>query len=523
MPVNDKYTIGLDFGTDSSRAALVRLSDGRILRSASAEYPRWKQGLGCLPSENRYRQHPLDYLESLTSCVREVLAAGPGAAEAVVGISVDSTASTPVLTDASGTPLALLDAFSDNPDAMFVLWKDHTSVAEAEEINALCSRWSVDYRKCCGGNYSAEWVWAKMLHCLRSDVSLRSAAKSWVEECDWIAGTLAGRTEPSAMARCRCTAGHKAMWSAEWGGLPSWEFLQALDPALEVFRGGLYTETVEAGTRIGGLCPEWAERLGLREGIAVAAGAADCHSGAVGAGIAPGISVKVAGTSTCDLCVARKEDAAGGLVRGICGQVDGSIVPGLIGYEAGQASFGDVYAWASRITGQSIPDLTAQASLLPLSEDDIVALDWFNGRRSPDENARVRARIDGLSLATTPAHLFKALVEATCFGSRAIYERYLEDGVAIDTILAVGGIARKSPYVMQTMADVIGVEVNVADADEACALGAAMFAAVAAGEYPNVEAAQAAMRPGICRTFVPDAGRHIVYNSLYNRYLSLCI
>lgn len=521
MIQEEKYTIGLDFGTDSSRAALVRLSDGCIIRSASAEYPRWKSGFACCPSENRYRQHPLDYLESLQECVREVLAAEPEAAGAVVGISVDSTASTPVLTDSNGTPLAMLDAFSDNPDAMFVLWKDHSSVVEADEINALCSGWDVDYRKYCGGNYSSEWVWAKMLHCLRNDPSLSSVAGSWVEECDWIAGILAGRTEPATMARCRCTAGHKAMWSAEWGGLPSWDFLHDLDPVLDVFKGGLYAETVEAGTRVGGLCPEWAERLGLPEGIAVAAGAADCHSGAVGAGIAPGISVKVVGTSTCDLCVAPKEVAADRVVRGICGQVDGSIVPGLVGYEAGQASFGDVYAWAARITGQSIPVLTEQACALPLSADDIVALDWFNGRRSPDENARVRARIDGLSLATTPAHLFKALVEATCFGSRAIYERYIEDGVIIDKILAVGGIARKSGYVMQTMADVIGVEVNVADADEACALGAAMFAAVAAGEYPTVEAAQAAMRPGVCRTFAPDPDRHAVYDLLYKRYLSL--
>lgn len=517
----EKYTIGLDFGTDSSRAVVVRLSDGCIMGSASAEYPRWKRGLGCCPEENRYRQHPLDYLETMEACVREVLDK-TGLAENVVGISVDSTASTPVLVDAAGVPLSLIEGYSDNPDAMFVLWKDHTSVEEAEEINSLCERWDVDYRKFCGGNYSAEWVWSKVLHCLRHDKSLASVAFSWVEECDWIVGTLAGRTEPATMARCRCAAGHKAMWSEEWGGLPSWEFLSTLDPVLESFKGNLYTDTFEAGTPVGGLTAEWASSFGLREGIAVAVGAVDCHAGAVGAGIAPGISVKVVGTSTCDLCVAHKNEAGDRVVRGICGQVDGSIVPGLVGYEAGQASFGDVYAWASRMTGRSIPSLTAEASSLPLKEDDIVALDWFNGRRSPDENARVRARIDGLSLSTTPAQLFKALVEATCFGSRAIYERYIEDGVPVEKILAVGGIARKSPFVMQTMADVIGVEVNVADADEACALGAAMFAAVAAGEYPSVAAAQEAMRPGICMTYVPDAGRHLIYNVLYSKYLDLC-
>lgn len=515
------YTIGLDFGSDSSRAVLVRLSDGAVISSASAPYPRWAKGLGCSPSDNRYRQHPLDYLETLRLCVRKVLEKVP-LADKVVGISVDSTASTPVLVDASGTPLSLLKGFEDNPDAMFVLWKDHSAVAEAEEINSLCSRWKVDYRKFCGGNYSCEWVWAKVLHLLRNSPELAEHACSWVEECDWLVGTLAGRTDPSTMARCRCTAGHKAMWSSEWGGLPSWDFLTELDPVLGLFKGNLYSETVEAGTLVGGLCPQWAEILGLPEGIAVAAGSADCHAGAVGAGIAQGISVKVVGTSTCDLCVAGKKDTSGKLVRGICGQVDGSIIPGLVGYEAGQASFGDAYAWVSGITRMSISELALQAQVLPLSENDIVALDWFNGRRSPDENARVRARIDGLSLSTTPAHLFKALVEATCFGSRAIYERYTRDGVPIKRILAVGGIARKSPYVIQTMADVIGVEIDVPDVDEACALGSAIFASVAAGVYSSVPLSQEKMKPAVGRTYSPDNGRHLIYNKLYKRYSELC-
>ncbi|MDE6710857.1 MAG: ribulokinase, partial [Alistipes sp.] len=444
--------------------------------------------------------------------------------------------STPVLTDAQGTPLALLPQFAENPDAMFILWKDHTALAEADALNDLAKRWETDYTRYSGGTYSCEWVWAKMLHCLRSDPSLQRAAYSWVEHCDWICALLAGDTAPGKVARSRCVAGHKAMWHEAWGGLPPFGFLKAVDPLLGIFEGHLYRETATADTRIGGLCAEWAGRLGLRPGIAIGMGAIDCHVGAVGAGIEPGTLVKVMGTSTCDIGVGTYEEVGDKALRGICGQVDGSVLPGHVGFEAGQAAFGDIYAWYRRLLAwplqriaQSDPaleerilaELTAEAERLPLTDEDPVALDWHNGRRTPDADPRARGAVDGLTLATSAPALFKALVEATAFGSRAINERLLDEGVAIDNVIAIGGIARKSPFVMRTMADVTGVPIRVTDSDQACALGAAMFAAVAAGLYPTIAAAQRAMSPGFSAEYRPDPARHAIYDRLYARYRKL--
>lgn len=534
---NASYTIGIDFGSDSVRCLIVDTADGRETASAVCAYPRWKAGLYCDPSQNRYRQHPLDYIESLEHCVREALAqCDPSVAENIRGISFDTTASTPVLTDKQGTPLALLPDEAENPDAMFVLWKDHTALAEADAINALAACWEVDYTRYCGGTYSCEWVWAKMLHCLRNTPSLQAKAYSWVEHCDWICALLTGDTTPERIARSRCVAGHKAMWHEAWGGLPSFEFLTAIDPRLGIFRWHLYRHTVTADTCIGTLCAEWADRLGLRPGIAIGMGAIDCHVGAVGAGIVPGTLVKVMGTSTCDIMVGTYDEVGDKAVRGICGQVDGSVLPGYAGFEAGQAAFGDIYAWFRRLLAwplqriaQSDPaleerilgELTAEAEKLPLTADDPVALDWHNGRRTPDADPRVRGALDGLTLATSAPAIFKALVEATAFGSRAIDERMLEEGVPIDEIIAIGGIARKSPFVMRTMADVIGVPIRVLGSDQACALGAAMFAAVAAGIHPSVAAAQQAMRPGFSAEYRPDPERHALYDRLYARYLKL--
>ena len=534
---NRTYTIGIDFGSDSVRCLVVDTSDGRETASAVCAYPRWKQGLYCDPSQNRYRQHPLDYIESLERCVREALAqCGPETAANIRGISFDTTASTPALTDAAGTPLALLPEYAENPDAMFVLWKDHTALAEADCLNDLAKEWECDYTRYSGGAYSCEWVWAKMLHCLRNDPSLREKSYSWVEHCDWICALLAGDTTPETIARSRCVAGHKAMWHERWGGLPPFGFLKAVDPLLGIFEGHLYRQTATGDACIGRLCEEWASRLGLRPGIAIGMGAIDCHVGAVGAGIEPGTLVKVMGTSTCDIGVGTYEEAGDKAIRGICGQVDGSVLPGYVGFEAGQAAFGDIYAWYRRLLAwplreiaQSDPALeerilarlTEEAERLPLTPDDPVALDWHNGRRTPDADPRARGTLDGLTLATSAPALYKALVEATAFGSRAINERMLEEGVPIDEIIAIGGIARKSPYVMQTMADVIGLPIRVLASDQACALGAAMFAAVAAGIHPTVAAAQEAMRPGFSAEYRPDAQRHAIYDALYARYRKL--
>lgn len=529
----EKYVLGIDFGSDSVRCLVVRCADGAEMSSAVVEYPRWKQGLYCKPAQYQYRQHPLDYIESLQSCVNVALeGCDPQVRDNVVGLSFDTTASTPVIVDAEGTPLALRQEFADDPDAMFVLWKDHTAIAEADRINEVAHAWSMDYTKYSGGTYSCEWSWSKALHCLRVNEKVRAAAYSWVEHCDWLTGLLIGNVKPETMPRSRCVAGHKAMWHESWGGLPSWDFLCKVDPLLEVFKGHLYTDTITGDVKAGGLCAEWAERLGLKEGVAVGVGAIDCHVGAVGAGIKPGTLVKVMGTSTCDIAVGTYETVGDKAVRGICGQVDGSVLPGLVGFEAGQSAFGDIYAWYKRLlawTLKFIPGaadfekdilarLTDEAAQLPLTVDDPVSLDWHNGRRTPDADPRAKGAVSGLTLATSAPEIFKSLVEATAFGSRAINERFVQEGVPVGEIVAVGGISRRSSFVMQTMADVMGVSIKVLDSDQACALGAAMFASVIAGEYETMAQAQERMKPGYSAVYEPDAARHAIYDLLYERY-----
>jgi Ribulose kinase len=353
--MNTKYLIGLDFGSDSLRCLIINASNGNELVSATANYPRWNLGKYCNPSENQYRQHPLDFIESMEKCVKEALTQCPDKVkENIVGIGYDTTASTPIIINKDGIALSLLPEFSEDPDAMFVLWKDHTAIKESDEINELAHNYETDYTKYSGGSYSCEWVWSKMLHCLRNNENVRSQAYSWSEHCDWIGGILTGNSTPEKMFRGRCTAGHKAMWNEEWGGLPPMKFFEQIDPLYKIFEGHLYTQTVTAGKKIGGLCKEWAERFGLKEGIAIGMGAIDCHAGAVGCGIETGTLVKVMGTSTCDIAIAPKEQVGKTIVNGICGQVDGSVLPNFIGFEAGQSAFGDIYAWFKRLGGMVI-------------------------------------------------------------------------------------------------------------------------------------------------------------------------
>ncbi len=544
--MTNKYVVGLDYGTDSCRAVIVDADNGREIASSVKYYPRWKEGKYCNPRANQYRQHPLDYVETLEASVKEALEKSPaGTAENVIGIAFDTTGSTPVLTDVNGTPLALLPAFAENPNAMFVLWKDHTAVGEAAEINQLAKSWETDYTAYEGGIYSSEWVWAKMLHVLRKDEAVRKAAYSWVEHCDWLPALLTGNTKPEVLPRSRCAAGHKAMWHASWNGLPSEEFLTKLDPLLAGYRAHLYNETYPSDTVVGKLTAEWAGKLGLTTNVAVAVGAFDCHFGAVGAQIVPGAFVRVIGTSTCDIMVAPHEEMGDKLIPGICGQVDGSVIPGMIGLEAGQSAFGDVYAWFKRVVewpvtniiaksnlideatkaklveealDNIIPALTREAEKVPVSESTIVATDWMNGRRTPDANQLLTGTITGLTLGSTAPLIFRALVEATAFGSKAIVDRFLENGIEINEVIGIGGISLKSPFVMQILADVLGMPIKVAKAEQACAFGAAMFAAVAAGKYAKVEDAQKAMGQGFAYEYFPDMENHKLYAELYQKY-----
>lgn len=541
-----KYTIGLDYGSDSVRSLIVNVETGEEVASAVFNYPRWKKQMYCDAAKNRFRQHPKDYLEGLEYTVTEALKQAPaGVAENVVGIFVDTTGSTPIAVDEKGTPLSLTPGFEENPNAMFVLWKDHTAVKEAEEINQLAKNWKIDFTKFEGGIYSSEWFWAKLLHIIREDAGVYRAAYSWVEHCDWIPAILTGNTNPKTLKRSRCAAGHKAMWHEAFNGLPAEDFLVKLDPLLSGLRDRLYKETFTCDISAGKLTPEWAEKLGLSTNVVVGVGAFDAHLGAVGAEIEPYYLSKVMGTSTCDMLIVPMEEVGDKLVNGICGQVDGSIVPGMLGLEAGQSAFGDIYAWFKQVlewplqnilaetklvddaTKQKLIDetsdkiiakLSEEAAKIPIAESGIVALDWMNGRRTPDANQALKGAIAGLSLGSDAPRIFRALVEATAFGSKAINDRFIAEGVRIDGVIALGGVAKKSPLVMQIVADVLGMPIKVARSEQACALGSAMAAAVVAGVYKNTAEAQKKMGGGIETEYHPIPENVEKYKALYEQY-----
>ncbi len=545
-----KLTIGVDYGTDSVRALIVDTANGKEIASDVFEYPRWKQGKYCVPSSNQFRQHPLDYLEGLEASICNALAKAPaGTADQVVGISVDTTGSTPIAVDKSGTPLSMLPEFAENPNAMFVLWKDHTAVVEADQINTLARNWGgIDYTKFEGGIYSSEWFWAKILHILHADEKVRASAFSWVEHCDWIPAILTGMTDPLTIKRSRCAAGHKAMWHEDFGGLPAEDFLIKLDPFLKGVKDRLFKETYTCDVKAGNLSTVWAKKLGLKESVVIGAGSFDAHLGAVGAEIKPYHLSKVVGTSTCDMLIAPTSELKGKLIRGICGQVDGSIVPGMLGMEAGQSAFGDIYAWyrkllmwpAENIVKQStiiddatkekllkeladkmIPELTKHAEQIPMEESAIVAIDWMNGRRTPDANQALKGAITGLNLGSDAPRIFRALVEATAFGSKSIADRFIQEGVRIDGVIALGGVAKKSAFVMQIVCDVMNMPIKVARSEQACALGSAMAAAVVAGIYPDVLSAQQKMGGGFECEYTPNKERAAKYQKLFDKYIKI--
>ena len=534
----EKLVIGIDYGTDSCRALIVDAVSGKEMAAHVAFYPRWKKALYCDASKNQYRQHPQDYIDTLEQAVKGALGQLPAdAARQVIGIGIDTTGSTPCLTDRQGTPLALLPDYADNPNAMFILWKDHTSIQEAGEINQLAYRWEIDYTSRSGGIYSSEWFWAKALHALREDESIRKDAYSIVEHCDWMPALLTGNLKPEELKRSRCAAGHKCMWAEEWDGYPSQEFLSELDPLLNGFAAHLSAYTYTSDASAGKLSEEWAGRLGLPGGIDVAVGIIDAHAGAIGAEIKANTMVKILGTSTCDIVVTPKSDIEDRLIPGISGQVDGSVIPGLVGLEAGQSAFGDVYAWlrdllswsfavlpagdVENATGKILQKLTEEAQDLPLTDDGITSSDWFNGRRTPFADQTLKGGITGLTLGTTPAQIFRSLVEATAFGSKAIMDHIEKEGVKVTEVIGVGGISLKSPYVMQVLSDVMGVPIKVAATEQAGALGAAMCAAVASGVYSSLENAQCAMGQGVRAEYLPNEGRKPHYAGKYEKYRKL--
>ena len=546
---DDKYVIGLDFGTDSVRALLVNTATGKEEFTYVSYYKRWKEGKYSNPENNQFRHHPLDYIESMEEVIIKTLEPVPKElAKNVIGIGIDTTGSTPAPVGKDGTVLALKKEFSDNPNAMFILWKDHTAIEEAEHINKVAKSWeATDYTKYEGGVYSSEWFWAKILHVIKEDKKVKDAAYSWVELADWIPAILTGKTNPLNMKRSRCAAGHKSMWHQEWNGLPPEDFLLKIDPLLKGLRDRLYNQTYTSDESAGGLSKEWAEKLGLPWGIAITVGAFDVHMGAVGVKIKEKVFVKVLGTSCCDMAVGPKQKNEK-LISGICGQVEGSIIPELIGYEAGQSSFGDVYAWfkniiswpidtilqetnlidketakklSSEIEAKIIRKIEKEAEKLSPLDTGLVALDWLNGRRTPYADQRLKGAVIGLSLGTNAIKIYRALVEATVFGSKAIIERFRQDGLEIEEVVATGGIPQKSPLVMQILADVLDMPIKVATSAQSGALGASIFAAVAAGYYKNVYDAQERMGSSFSKTYYPNKENAKVYKKLYSYYKEL--
>lgn len=552
MKSND-FLIGVDYGTDSVRSVIINAQNGEEVAASVFTYPRWKAGSYCDPEKNQFRQHPLDYIEGLEFTIKDCLQkAGNDIAANVKAISADTTGSTPVAVDKSGTPLALLSAFETNPNAMFVLWKDHTAVQEAGEINEHAGKFDTNYLQFVGGIYSSEWFWAKLLHILRIDTTVREACYSWVEHCDWIPFLLTGGNDVHQMKRSVCAAGHKALWASDFGGLPPNEFFNTLDPLLDQFTGRLYKKTFSSDQAAGKLSAEWANRLGLSEHVLVGVGAFDAHMGAVGGEIQPYHLSKVMGTSTCDILIANMDESDDTLVKGICGQVAGSVIPGKIGMEAGQSAFGDTYAWFKNILSWPLQNLLADSSYLDsetkeqltrdidekiiyrlssaaeklaVSEDDELSLDWLNGRRTPDADQSLKACISGLNLGTDAVKIFKSLVEATCFGARAIVDRFIEQGVPVKGLIGLGGVAKKSPYIMQTMANVMNMPIRIHRSEQTCAAGAAMFAATVAGIYASVEEAMAAMGQGFEAEYFPQTEKVHVFEKRYKKYrqLAKCI
>ncbi|MGY5355681.1 ribulokinase [Wenyingzhuangia sp. IMCC45467] len=545
----NNYVIGLDYGSDSVRAVLIDTQTGEELSSNVHYYQRWKNKEYCNAAINQFRQHPLDHIEGLENTIKYVVENGNVNPADIKGICIDTTGSSPIPVTKDGTPLALTKGFEHNPNAMMVLWKDHTAINEANEINELAANWGgEDFTKYEGGIYSSEWFWAKILHIAREDEAVKNATHTWLEHCDLMTYLLIDNKDLKSFKRSRCAAGHKAMWHADWNGLPPEEFLSKLDPYLAQLRGNLYDETYTSDLVAGNLNAAWAQKLGLTTDTVIAVGTFDAHSGAVGAKIDNNTLVRVMGTSTCDIMVSPEEAIGTKAVRGICGQVDGSVIPGMIGLEAGQSAFGDLLAWfkdmlswpvdnlvltsdilseeqkeklKAEVNDNFIKKLTEDAEKISLEESIPTALDWINGRRTPDANQGLKAAMTNLSMGTRAPHIFKALVNAICFGSKKIVDRFEEEGVKIDTVIGIGGVARKSAFIMQTLANVLNMPIKVAASDQAPALGAAIYAAVAAGIYPNVIEASKKMGSDFEAEYFPETEKVEAYEALMASYSEL--
>ena len=530
------YTIGLDYGTNSVRCLIVDVENGNELGTSVYEYESGQAGILLDPSDhNVARQNPADYLKGLEQTIVEALAQAKQSdssfdPSAVLGIGVDTTGSTPIPVNSTGKPLAMLDEFKDNLNAYVWLWKDHTAYAEAAEITELAKKAHPEYLAKCGGVYSSEWFFSKLLHCLRVDPAVFDAAYTWVEHADWITSVLTGTDQPENIKRCRCAAGHKAFFNTEWGGYPAKDFLAKLDPKLAAVRDTFPDDTFDVGSAAGNLSEEWAQKTGLNAGIPVAMGAFDCHLGAIGSGVAPGIMVKVIGTSTCDLMVSEPATPLKD-IPGVCGIVDGSVLPGSYGIEAGQSAVGDIFNWfvnyiqpGGAENGSHVA-LTDKAAQLKPGQSGLLALDWNNGNRTILVDQRLTGLLLGQTLHTKAEEIYRALIEATAFGALTIINRIEEYGVKIEQVINCGGIAEKNPTLMQIYADVTNRQMKVSRSAQTCALGSAVAAAVvagkAAGGHDSFASARAAMTGVKDVVYTPIAKNVETYAKLYKLYKQL--
>ena len=523
------YTLGIDYGSNSVRALIVDTRTGAELGTSVFNYPSGHQGILLDPSDhNLARQYPGDYLLGLEQCVTSAIAEASKtagfSADQIVGIGVDTTGSSPIPVDQSNVPLALNPKWKENLAAQCWLWKDHTSFREAAQITALAAEHRPQYLAKCGNTYSSEWWWSKILHCLKTAPDVFDAAFSWVELSDFIPAVLAGITDPLAVKRGICAAGHKGIYCDEWNGLPDKEFLTLLDPKLGALRDRLYEKAYDATEPAGKLSPEWAAKLGLSVGIPIAIGEFDVHYGAIACGVEEGTLVKVIGTSSCDCAVVHADKAVAD-IPGICGIVKGAILPGYYGVEAGQSAVGDLFKWWVEVVcggdGALHGELTKQASALKPGQSGLLALDWNNGNRTVLVNPMLTGLILGQTLHTTRAEIYRALIEASAFGARAIIERIKEYGVPVDRVVCAGGIAEKNPMLMQIYADITGCTMQVSGSSQACALGSAISAAVLAGAHPDFSTAQKAMSSLKSESYSPKPENQKIYDQLYRLYLQL--
>ena len=530
--VNQRYTIGLDFGTNSVRAVIADVADGREVGTGVWDYAHGKAGIVVDPGRpDLARQHPADYLRGIEQTVRQAAAQAKSTVagfdlSAVIGIGVDTTGSTPMPVDGQGRSLAMVAGFEADPDRMAWLWKDHTAHAEADQITAAAAADRPRYLAKCGGRYSSEWFWAKILRCARVAPAAFDAAATWVEIADWIPAVLAGNTDPATMVRGVCAAGHKAMYNPQWGGYPDEPFLASLDPRLVRVRRSLPARAGQANEAAGKLSAEWAGRLGLRAGIAVAVGAFDAHLGAIGAGASDGTLVKIMGTSTCDIMVAPMTRELAD-VPGLCGIVPGSVLPDYYGLEAGQSAVGDIFNWFVQTLQPGGPEAATHQNLTQLAlklrpgESGLLTLDWHNGNRTVLVDQRLTGMTVGTTLRTTPAEIYRSLIEATAFGARVIMERFEAFGVAVTRVVNCGGIAARSPLAMQIYADVMNRPIQISRSDQTCALGSAVAAAVVGGAYSAFPEAVAAMTGVQAKQYAPIPANVAVYERLYKLYRQL--